>query len=130
MGVLNIAQRILIMYGPHQQAFGTELTLPANFASKEAVELDGVEVYEQLKKVRDSYAYPPAVRHQRDDGEASEALRKARFVLVGKDGHKPQLAEAYKDPTSSNQSVNSYLLEGGNTLEDRVAINRHKPFHV
>ena len=118
MGVLNVAQRILIMYGRHQQAFWTELTLPADFASKEAVELDGVEVYRQLKKVRDSYAYPPAVRHQRDDGEASEALRKARFVLVGKDGHKPQLAEAYKDPTSSNQSVNSYLLEGGNITED------------
>ena len=28
---------------PHQQAFGTELTLPANFASKEEEELDGVE---------------------------------------------------------------------------------------
>ena len=31
---------------PHQQAFGTELTLPADFASKEAEELDGVEFYE------------------------------------------------------------------------------------
>ena len=44
---------------PHKQAFGTELTLPADFASKEAEELDGVKFYEQLKKVRDGYAYPP-----------------------------------------------------------------------
>ena len=79
--------------------------MPADFASKEAEELDGVEFYEQLKKVRDSNAYPPAVHHERDEGEASEALRKARFVLVGKDGHKPQLAEAYKDPTRSNQEA-------------------------
>ena len=62
--------------------------MPADFASKEAKEIDGVEFYEQLKKVRDGYAYPPA--HQRDDGEASEALRQARFVLVRQDGHKPR----------------------------------------
>ena len=48
--------------------------MPTDFASKEAEELDGEEFYEQLKKVRDGYAYPPAVHHQRDDGEASEAL--------------------------------------------------------
>ena len=48
--------------------------MPADFASKEAKELDGVEFYEQLKKVREGYAYPPAMHHQRDDGEASEAL--------------------------------------------------------
>ena len=64
--------------------------MPADFASKEAEELDGVEFYEQLKKVRDSNAYPPAVHYQRDDGEASEALRQARFVLVRQDGHKPR----------------------------------------
>ena len=52
-------------------------------------ELDGVESYEQLKKVRDGYAYPPAVHHQKDDGKASEALRKAKFVLVRQDGNKP-----------------------------------------
>ena len=63
---------------PHQQAFGTELTLPTNFASKEAEELDGVEFYEQLKKVRDGYAYPSAVHHQEDDGKASDALKKAK----------------------------------------------------
>ena len=90
---------------PHQQAFGTELTLPADFACKEAEELDGVEFYKQLKKVRDGYAYPMAVHHQRDNSEASEALQKARFVLVGKEGHKPQLAESYKDPTRSNQEA-------------------------
>ena len=62
---------------PHQQAFGMELTLPSDFASKEAEELDGVEFYEQLKKVRDGYAYPPTVHNHRDDGEASEVLRQA-----------------------------------------------------
>ena len=56
---------------PHHQAFGTELTLPADFASKEAEELDGVEFYKQLKKVRDGYTYP---HHQKDDSEASDAL--------------------------------------------------------
>ena len=30
--------------------------------------------------------------------EASEALRKAKFVLVRQDGHKPPLAEAYREP--------------------------------
>ena len=48
---------------PHQQAFGCEINLPADFASKEAEELDGVDFYEQLKKVRDGYIYPPAVHH-------------------------------------------------------------------
>ena len=35
---------------PHQQAFGCEITLPADFASKEAEELDRVDFYEQLKR--------------------------------------------------------------------------------
>ena len=41
-----------------------------------------MDFYEQLKRVRDGYEYPPAVHHQHDDGEASEALQKAKFVLV------------------------------------------------
>ena len=105
--------------------------MPADFASKEAEELDGVEFYEQLKKVRDSNAYPPAVHYQRDDSEASEALRKARFVLVHQDRHKPPLAEAYRGPYKiKSRSDNRYLLKGGNDTEDQVAINRLKPFHV
>ena len=83
---------------PHQQAFGCEINLPADFASKEAEELDGVDFYEQLKQVRDGYTYPPAVHHTRDDGEASEALQNATFVLVRQDGHKPPLAAAYRGP--------------------------------
>ena len=79
----------------------------------------------------DGYAYPPAVHYQREDREASEALRKARFVLVHQDGHKPLLAEAYRGRYKiKSRSNNSYLLEGGNATEDRVAINRLKPFHV
>ena len=70
---------------PHQQSFGTELTLTTDFASKMAKELDGVEFYKQLKKVRDGYTYPPAMHHQTDDGKASEALRRAKFVLVSHD---------------------------------------------
>ena len=35
---------------PHQLAFGCEITLPADFAIKEAEELDGVDFYEQLKR--------------------------------------------------------------------------------
>ena len=81
---------------PHQQAFGCEITLPADFASKEAEELDGVDFYEQLKRARDGYEYPPAVHHQCEDGEASKALQKAKFVLVRQDGHKRPLAAAYK----------------------------------
>ena len=77
-----------------QQAFGTKLTLPSNFSNKEADELDRMEFYEQLKKVRDGYAYPLAVHHQKDDVEASDALRKAKFVLVCQDRHKPPSAEA------------------------------------
>ena len=50
--------------------------MPADFASKEVVELDWVEFYEQLKKVRDGYAYPTAVHHQRDNGEASKPLER------------------------------------------------------
>ena len=53
-----------------------------------------MEFYEQLKKVRDGYAYPLAVHHQKDDVEASDALRKAKFVLVCQDRHKPPSAEA------------------------------------
>ena len=93
--------------------------MPANFARKGAEELEGVEFYKQLKKVRDGYAYPPALHHQRDDGEASEALRQARFVLVCQDRHKPQLAEAYRGPFKiKSRSDNSYQLEGGHTTED------------
>ena len=64
-------------------------------------------------------------------GKHSEALRKARFVLVRQDGYKPPLAEAYRGRYKiKSRSNNSYLLEGGNATEDRVAINRLKPFHV
>ena len=51
--------------------------------------LDRPYFYEQLQKVRDGYAYPLAIHHQQDDGEASDALKKAKFVLVRQDGHKP-----------------------------------------
>ena len=105
--------------------------MSADFSSKEAEELDGVEFYEQLKKMRDSYAYLPAEHHQRDDGEASEALRKAKFVLVRQNGHKPPSAEAYRGPYKiKSRSNNSYLLDRGIAMEDRDAINRLKPFHV
>ena len=70
---------------PHQQACRTKLTLPADFASKEAEELDRADFYEQLQKVRDGYAYPLAVHHQQDDSEASDALKKAKFVLAKTD---------------------------------------------
>ena len=71
------------------------------------------------------------MHHQRDNSEASEALQKARFVLVRQDGHKPPLVEAYRGPYKiKSRSDNSYLLEGGNTTEDWVAINQLKPFHV
>ena len=71
------------------------------------------------------------MHRQRDNSEASEALQKARFVLVRQDGHKPPLVEAYRGPYKiKSRSDNSYLLEGGNTTEDWVAINQLKPFHV
>ena len=115
---------------PHQQAFGCEITLPADFASKEAEELDGVDFYEQLKRAQDGYVYPPAVHHLREDGEASEALQKAKFVLVRQDRHKPLLAAAYKGPYRVKfKRSHSYLLEGSDATEDWVAINRLKPFH-
>ena len=105
--------------------------MSADFSSKEAEELDGVEFYEQLKKMRDSYAYLPAEHHQRDDGEASEALRKAKFVLVRQNGHKPPSTEAYRGPYKiKSRSNNSYLLDRGIAMEDQDAINRLKPFHV
>ena len=74
---------------PQQQAFGTELTLPADFASRRAMELDGADFYEQLQKARDSHAYLPAVHHQQDDGKVSDAIKEAKFLLVSQDGHKP-----------------------------------------
>ena len=65
---------------PNQQAFGSELTPPPEFASRGTEELDEADFYVQLQKVRDGYAYPPAVHHQHDDGEASGILKKAKFV--------------------------------------------------
>ena len=115
---------------PHQQAFGCEINLPADFASKEAEELDGVNFYEQLKHARDGYEYPTAVHHTRDDGEASEALQNAAFVLVRQDGHKPPLTAAYRGPFKVKaRRRHSYLLEGSDAAEDWVAVNRLKPFH-
>ena len=115
----------------HQQAFRTDLTLPDNFASKEAKELDGADFYKQLKKVRDCYSYSPAVHHQNDDSKATSALRKAKFVLVHQDGHKPPLAEAYRGPYKVKSLCNNtYLLEGRNESKDQVAINPLKLFHM
>ena len=51
-------------FSPHYQAFGTKL--------------DRADFYQQLQKVRDGYAYPPAVNHQKDDGEASDTRKKAK----------------------------------------------------
>ena len=48
---------------PHQQVFGTELTLPVVFPSRGAEELDRADFYKQLQKVRDGNAYPPAVQY-------------------------------------------------------------------
>ena len=81
-----------------------------------------MEFYEQLKKVRDDYSYPLAVHHQKDDGEASDALRKAKCVLVR---HKPPLVEAYRGPHKvKSQGNNTYLLEleGNNGTEDQAYI--------
>ena len=115
---------------PHQQAFGCEINLPADFASKEAEELDGVKFYAQLKHARSGYEYPAAVHHTRDDGEASEALQNAAFVLVRQDGHKPPLAAAYRGPYKVKaRRHQTYLLEGSDAVEDWVAVNRLKPFH-
>ena len=72
------------------------------------------------------------MHHQRDDGEASEALRKAKFVLVRQDRHKPLLVEAYRGPFiyKIKSGDNSYLLVGSNAKEGQVAINRLKTFHI
>ena len=80
------------------QAFGTKLTLPANFASRGAEELNRADFYEKLQKVRDGYDYRLALHHQQEDGEASDALKKAKLVLVRQDEHKPPLVEAYRGP--------------------------------
>ena len=74
---------------PNQQAFGSELTPPPEFASRGTEELDEADFYVQLQKVRDGYAYPPTVHYKQNDGEASGALQKAKFVLVQQDGHNP-----------------------------------------
>ena len=58
-------------------------------AIKGAEELDGVNFYEQIQKVRDGYAFL-AVHYQQDESEASEPLKKGKFVLVHQDGHKDQ----------------------------------------
>ena len=61
------------------------------------------------------------MHHQQDSSEASDALKKAKFVLVGQHGHKPPLAEAYRGPFKIKlQETNSYMLEGGNESEDQV----------
>ena len=39
----------------------TKLTLPADFASKDAEELKGADFYKCLQKVRDGYTYPLAM---------------------------------------------------------------------
>ena len=58
--------------------------------------------------MRDRYAYSPAVHYQQDDSEASDALKKAKFVLVSQDGHKPSVVEAYRGPFKvKSQGANS-----------------------
>ena len=91
MILLGLRTRPHLDFGlsPHQQAFGTELTLTADSASKEAEELDRADFYKRQQKVRDGYAYPPTVHNKQNDGEASGALQKAKFVLVQQDGHNP-----------------------------------------
>ena len=65
---LRAQPHLVLGLSPHQHPFGTELTLPADFASKEAEELDRPDFYKQLQK--------------------------AKFVR--KDGHKLSLAEAFR----------------------------------
>ena len=105
----------------------TKLTLPADFASKDAEELKGADFYKCLQKVRDGYTYPLAMHYQQDDGEASDALQKAKFVLVHQDRHKPPLAEAYRDPYRiKSRGTKTYILEGRNVSKDLVEINHLK----
>ena len=48
-----------------------------------------------------------------------DALKKAKFVLVRQDGHKPPLVEAYRGPYKVKAlGSNTYLLEGNNAMED------------
>ena len=109
---------------PLQQAFGTKLNLPADLASREGKELDRVDFYKQLQKVRDRYTYPPAMHHKQDDSKSSDALKKAKFMLVRQDRHNPPLAEAYRGPYKvKSQIAISYVLSRGSHSEDRVAIN-------
>ena len=75
----------------------------------------------EWSSTRDGYAYPQAVHHQEDDGKASDALKKAK---TDTNRHQRRLIGG---PTKLKHT---YLLEGNNAMEDRVAINRLKPFHV
>ena len=64
-----------------------------------------MEFYEQLKKVRDGYAYPTAVHHQRDNGEASKPLERQSLFYSPKTDTNHRLRRLMEDPTRSNQKV-------------------------
>ena len=107
---------------PNQLAFETKVTLPANFLSREAKELDGAKLYKKLKHARDHYIYPQAVNHQQNGGEASAVLKSAKFVLVCQACHKPPLSKTYQGPYKVKlQGSSSYVPEGGNSSKDQVA---------
>ena len=79
-------------------------------AIKGAEELDGVNFYEQIQKVRDGYAFL-AVHYQQDESEASEPLKKGKFVLVHQDGHKDQeepILTCYKGGMSQKTESQSH----------------------
>ena len=83
--------------------------MPADFASKETKELDGVEFYEQLKKVRDGYAYPLAVHHQKNDGKASK-LQTYAWTLEKIQSLESYLVVFYDSLLTLSRFCSQYLL--------------------
>ena len=115
---------------PHQQAFRTELTLPADFASKKEEELDELSSTSNWRKWE--MATPTLQlciierwRRSLSSPEESQVCaslpRRTQTAIAG------GLQETLQSYGTKQQHLATWR---NNVMEDQVAINRLKPFHI
>ena len=117
---------------PHHLAFGTDVTLSADFPSREPEELDGTEFYKNFQCTRDSYIYPQAVHHQQDigcpclrlTGGLSRTKREDQVLMFWKEGTHPQTGSwliAIKTVISSRRWRDRWPLASAETWRGQPA---------
>ena len=92
--------------------------------SVDSEELDGVQIYQKLKEVREGYVYPEHHHNKQDQNQISKELQEAEYVLVRIDFHRPPLKTPYEGPYKVlEKSTYTFTIFNGRT-EDKVSVDR------